>query len=139
MGSPRLFRGTYRAACWLLVAFYLLAACRAFVPGICATLNAVYAQHDTESCEVLSSGLPSCCASRELPGKAGDRKPGEPPAAPQDGHCPFCTLVVSPVPAPCFVTLPEPAAPLFTPPIPLWEHAPQAYIALAIQNRAPPA
>jgi hypothetical protein len=136
--NARFVTASIRLCCWFLVAFYLVASCRAFIPGACATLNAVYAAQESSSCEVLSSGLPSCCASRTAPVPTGDGDSGTPPAAPQDGHCPFCTLVMSPIPAPCAVILPVPAAPVFGTPLPLEDRAPQAIVTTAFQNRAPP-
>lgn len=138
------YRHTYRVTLgvrtvsWFLVLFYLVASCRAFLPGICATQNAMDARNEAEPCEQLSTGLPSCCAARLAHPSTGDDS-DDAPVTPQDAHCPFCTLVMSAAPVPCHVEAPVPLQPLFTPPLALASLESQDAPRGAFQNRAPPA
>lgn len=87
MGTIR-SRTYIRETARLLVALYLLASCRALVPGLCATQNAINAAEEAQSRGSVQTAH-ACCAA-----KPGTRNQSDAPApVPAKTSCAFCELV----------------------------------------------
>ncbi|MBL7647214.1 MAG: hypothetical protein JNK74_13585 [Candidatus Hydrogenedentes bacterium] len=124
---------------WALVAFYLLASARAFVPGLCATQAAIDAQcHTPQGAATISPARRSCCAAKVPATTESCPTDEREPITPSESGCAFCNLLIAHTDPPfAFVmaALPEPA---HARPLPLLvQVAPEAPLAAA-PNRAPP-
>jgi len=94
-----------------LIAFYLLASARAFVPGMCATLVAAQAQLERDAGRATES-RDACCS---MPRAEHTREQDAPtPVSPVASGCPFCSLVQALAPLPAYVQLPLPAVAIRT-------------------------
>ena len=98
MGTIR-SRVSIRVTARLLVALYLLASCRALVPGLCATQAAINAAEEARSQASVQTAR-ACCTMNLSPARNGGQ-PDTPAKAPSSPHCAFCELVkghVTPAP-----------------------------------------
>lgn len=77
---------------WLNAALLVLAACRALVPGLCATQLAMQESADLRG--AAAHALPACCAA-EAPGAfSGEQeRPAVLPAGLAHAACGFCALM----------------------------------------------
>ena len=127
-----------RAFSWALVLFYLLAAGRAFVPGLCATQAAMDAQCGApgETGARIGAAIHCCPAPPEGPESGSDAPQ---PVTPAESGCAFCNLLIAPADGPQGLVLPAPAPPQFAGRIPLAMQWPGESPRSAAPNRAPPA
>lgn len=88
---PRAFRGAMPALRWLNAALLVLAACRALVPGLCATQLAMQESADVRG--AAAHALPACCAAEAPYAPGGDGAPSWLPAVPPHAACGFCALM----------------------------------------------
>ena len=102
---------TFWITSWLLVALYLVASGRAFIPGICATQRAMDAQCASASDGSSMRALRACCV---LP--RGESEESELPIAPGESGCALCKLVSSAAPLAATVYVPVPPNPEFLSP-----------------------
>lgn len=108
--TPRIFQTRSRAfwfVSWFLVAFYLVASGRAFIPGICATQRAMDAQCAANSECTSIHALHSCC-SMPAPTAPQGEKGSKRPVTPAESGCALCKLVSSVAPLSVTVTLDAP-------------------------------
>lgn len=77
---------------WLNAALLVLAACRALVPGLCATQLAMQESADLRG--AAAHALPACCAAEApcAPGD-GDNLPAWLPTSPPHAACGLCALM----------------------------------------------
>ena len=132
-GSLQRRSRTFWVASWLLVALYLVASGRAFIPGICATQRAMDAQCAANSDGPSMHGLRACCA---LP--AGDEGESDAPIAPGNSGCALCKLVSSAAPLAATVYVPAPLEPAFAALLPVTDQRTGIRVLGTFQTRAPP-
>ncbi|GMV94972.1 MAG: hypothetical protein AMXMBFR82_47500 [Candidatus Hydrogenedentota bacterium] len=90
-------RALTRPVARLLVCFYVLASCRALVPGLCATLAAVEAPQQSVAQSSVAAAH-SCCSLAQPPQNSTNAPARKAPAT----KCAFCELAkgfVTPSPA----------------------------------------
>lgn len=75
---------------WLNAALLVLAACRALVPGLCATQLAMQESSDLRA---AAHALPACCAAEVPYAPGGDGAPSWLPGVPPHAACGFCALM----------------------------------------------
>ncbi|MBX3177652.1 MAG: hypothetical protein KF886_09845 [Candidatus Hydrogenedentes bacterium] len=140
--TSRTVSGVRRGACaaWgvsgFLVLFYILASCRALIPGLCATQAAMDAH-----CGPTGGSTPApagiCCYMP--PDDDGSSAPAPDPVTPEQSRCAFCNLLIAKTDPPLFFTAPLPAPAHFAGAIPVAEQFVGAFSRGAAPNRAPPA
>lgn len=139
--TPRIFQTRSRAfwlASWFLVALYLVASGRAFIPGICATQRAMDAQCAQDSGAPSIHALRSCC-SVPAPAAHQGEKGSKRPVTPAESGCALCKLVSSVAPLSITVALAMPPEAAHASPQAQVAQLASAAVRGAAHKRGPPA